>query len=365
MTRRLSFRPRTGVPALLTAALVTMVTLAVPSGLPTSPATAAPVRIMPLGDSITAGSCWRAMLWDELRSAGYTNLDFVGTQPGGGCGIDHDGDNEGHGGFHAYNIAAQNQLTPWLEATDPDIVLVHLGTNDIWNRRPTADIIEALGTLVDQMRRHNPTVTILMAQIIPVAPTSGCPECAAATVDLNNAILELVEEKSVSASSRIYAVDLWNDWDPSVDASDGVHTTSSGDRKMADRWFAALSAVLGDAPLPRPGLIIPSPGATVPADDGSGGCTAVSTVGSSWSGGFVATVTVTAGSSAVGSWRVAATLPDGVSVGNSWGAEPDGTSGEVGFTGGTAEPLAAGTSTSFGFQASGSPTGLRVVCSAD
>jgi hypothetical protein len=38
----------------------------------------APVRIMPLGDSITAGpGCWRAYLWNQLQTAGFTNIDFV------------------------------------------------------------------------------------------------------------------------------------------------------------------------------------------------------------------------------------------------------------------------------------------------
>ena len=48
----------------------------------------APLRIMPLGDSITAGpGCWRAFLWDQLQRAGYTNIDFVGTQNSGGCAV--------------------------------------------------------------------------------------------------------------------------------------------------------------------------------------------------------------------------------------------------------------------------------------
>src|SRR6266568_8089483 len=95
-------------------------------------AASSPVRIMPLGDSITGGpGCWRALLWDNLQSAGYTTIDFVGTLPDGGCQTaPYDGDNEGHGGYLATGIANQNQLPGWLSATNPDIVLMHLGTND-------------------------------------------------------------------------------------------------------------------------------------------------------------------------------------------------------------------------------------------
>src|SRR5882672_12722085 len=96
----------------------------------------APVRIMPLGDSITAGpGCWRAMLWHQLQTTGYTNIDFVGgVSDGGGCnpGYSYDWDHEGHGGYAATGIADNNQLPPWLSAARPDIVLMHLGTNDMW-----------------------------------------------------------------------------------------------------------------------------------------------------------------------------------------------------------------------------------------
>ena len=58
---------------------------------------------MPLGDSITAGpGCWRAYLWNQLQTAGYSNIDFVGgVNDGGGCnpGFTYDFDHEGHSGF--------------------------------------------------------------------------------------------------------------------------------------------------------------------------------------------------------------------------------------------------------------------------
>src|SRR6185436_4277456 len=132
----------------------------------------APLRIMPLGDSITGGpGCWRALLWDRLQRTGFTNIDFVGTLPGGGCSVPFDGDNEGHGGFLATNIANQNLLPGWLSATHPDIVVMHLGTNDVWNNVATASIISALGTLVDQMRASNPNMKIIVAQILPMTPS--------------------------------------------------------------------------------------------------------------------------------------------------------------------------------------------------
>jgi len=77
--------------------------------------------------------CWRARLWRKLQEAGIKITDFVGTLPRQGCGFTYDGENEGHSGFLATNIARQNQLIGWLSQTKPDVVMVHLGTNDVWS----------------------------------------------------------------------------------------------------------------------------------------------------------------------------------------------------------------------------------------
>ena len=122
--------------AAASAAAMALCAAVVPAGVA---AAAEPVRIMPLGDSITGSpGCWRALLWNQLQSSGHTGFDFVGTLGPQGCGVPYDGDNEGHGGILGTNIADQNLLPAWLAATDPDVVLMHLGTNDVWNNRSPA-----------------------------------------------------------------------------------------------------------------------------------------------------------------------------------------------------------------------------------
>ncbi|MBB5874299.1 lysophospholipase L1-like esterase [Allocatelliglobosispora scoriae] len=212
---------------------------------------AAPVRIMPLGDSITGGpGCWRAVLWDRLQRSGFTDIDFVGTLPGGGCSVAHDGDNEGHGGFKATGIADQNQLPAWLAATRPDIVLMHLGTNDVWNNIPAATILAAFSKLVDQMRASNPNIKILAAQIIPMTP-SGCTWCPTGVAALNGAIPGWAAGKS-TAQSPITVVDQFTGFDTVADTNgDGVHPDDSGFQKISDRWYPALTPLLGgQTPVP-------------------------------------------------------------------------------------------------------------------
>ncbi|KAI5803884.1 SGNH hydrolase-type esterase domain-containing protein [Geopyxis carbonaria] len=208
-----------------------------------APAVQAATKIMPLGDSITGSpGCWRALLWNQLVSAGYNNLDMVGTLPAQGCGVSYDGENEGHGGYLATNIASQNLLPGWLSATNPNIVIMHLGTNDVWNNIAPTTITAALGTLVDQMRANNSAMKVLVAKILPMNP-SGCSECAARVVAYNSAIQTWAASKSTSASP-VNVVDQWTGFSTSSDTSDGVHPNDNGNIKIAAKWLPALKAVL-------------------------------------------------------------------------------------------------------------------------
>jgi len=235
-------RPR-AVPALVAAVLLAAFVL-VMTVRPGLSAPGDPVRIMPLGDSITGSpGCWRALLWNQLQNAGFTDIDFVGTLPPQGCGVPYDGDNEGHGGILATNMANQNQLPPWLAATHPDIVIMHLGTNDVWSNLPPATILSAFTTLVTQMRASNPSMKILVAQIIPMN-ASNCAECAQRVVNLNAAIPAWAAGLS-TAASPITVVDQFSGFVPATDTYDGVHPNDAGNVKIANRWYPALAAALG------------------------------------------------------------------------------------------------------------------------
>ncbi len=305
--------------------------------LTTTPAEAAATRIMPLGDSITGSpGCWRALLWNRLQSTGYTNVDFVGTLPPQGCAVAHDGDNEGHGGFLATNVASQNQLVGWLAATRPDVVLMHFGTNDVWSNIPPSTILSAFTTLVGQMRASNPAMRILVAKIIPMAP-SNCADCGQRAVAFNNAIPAWAAATSTQ-QSPVVVVDQWTGFSTSADTYDGVHPNASGDQKMSDKWYPALVNFL------TPG------GPTTPPPTG-GGCAATYRIAGQWSGNFQGEVTVTnTGTSAISAWTTAWTFANGQRITQIWGgvltASGSGVSVRNASWNGT---LAPGASTTFGF----------------
>jgi lysophospholipase L1-like esterase len=266
--------------------------------------------------------------------------------------VPHDGDHEGHGGFSATGIADQNQLPPWLDATNPDIVLMHLGTNDMWGGFiPIDDILAAYTKLVGQMRANNPSMTIVVAQIIPMDPP-GCPTCAPGVVELNNAIPGWGAGLT-TAQSPIVVVDQWTGFDTVADTNDGVHPIDSGFQKMADRWYPALAGLLDGVPTsPSPSPTSPTPPTSPPPVPD--GCAASYQIVGQWQGGFQGAVNVTnTGTSPINGWTVRFRFANGQQVSQSWGGElsqagPDVTVPNAAWNG----TLAPGAAAEFGFIAS-------------
>ncbi|MFD9701175.1 endo-1,4-beta-xylanase [Lentzea sp. NPDC059081] len=129
--------------------------------------------------------------------------------------------------------------------------------------------------------------------------------------------------------------------------------TSSGAKKAA--YTSVLDALNAGGPGPTT--------TTTTTSSGPGGCTASVSL-NQWNGGFVATIKVTAGSSALTGWRVTTTLSGGT-VTSSWSANRSGTSGTVTFTNVDYNgAVPAGQSTEFGFQGTGSGSGLTPSCAA-
>ncbi|WP_326553735.1 cellulose binding domain-containing protein [Micromonospora sp. NBC_01813] len=345
-------RPRHRLSRLLAAGLATIIVAAgaVPASTaapaPAPAAAAAATRIMPLGDSITGSpGCWRADLWNQLQNTGYQNIDFVGTLGPQGCGLPYDGDNEGHGGALVTTVASQNQLPTWLSATRPDVVLMHFGTNDVWSNRTTESILAAYDRLVDQMRASNPAMTVLVAQLIPMAPAT-CGECAQRVVTLNAAIPGWAADKHTS-QSPVIVVDQWTGFSTTTDTYDGVHPNAAGDQKISDRWYPALTAALtGGQPSPS------TPPTTAPPMERS--CAAAYRVVGQWSGGFQSEVTVSnTGTTALTGWSVQLTYGGGQQVNQAWNASVRQTGATVTATNvGWNGTLAPNGATTFGFLAS-------------
>lgn len=251
------------------------------SSRPAAPNSGATLKIMPLGDSITESNTglpsYRYYLWHLLINNGY-RIDFVGSRHGVGNGPpadpDFDMDHEGHAGWKADEILAHIQ--DWASTAEPDVVLLHVGHNDLCRGQSVASTVADIGDIIDVLRTVNPRIVILLAQVI--ASDSACHAGISA---LNSRLPALVADKD-RPDSPVVLVDQYRGFDPSTMTYDGTHPNAAGESRMADRWFETLTPVLDryeiDSSMPasynafdlrfacQSGLCVPCPRTISPTD---------------------------------------------------------------------------------------------------
>ncbi|MEL6455305.1 MAG: Ig-like domain-containing protein [Cyanobacteria bacterium J06623_5] len=213
-----------------------------------------PLRILPLGDSITNAlpgyNSYRRDLWNLLNQNGY-NVDFVGsrnTASGNNPFPDStfDPDHEGRAGWRIDEILngrnGGRALPFWLTGYTPDIALVHLGTNDALQRNTPESSAAELKQVIDLLRQDNPNVVIFLAQVIPTSRSAGANDSINA---LNAEIPGIVAEKN-TAESPVILVDHNTGFDATVDTYDDLHPNEMGEAKMAQTWFEAIEAYFAE-----------------------------------------------------------------------------------------------------------------------
>ena len=241
-------------------------------------AATAQTRLMPVGDSITQGgqgfAAYRYPLYFDLLAAGY-DVDFVGTQSaldGGGLPnpasypsylTTFDRDHEGYWGWRTDQVESVIQSAAQLH--QPEIVLIHLGTNDI-GQNGAAGVTAAdqnLRDIITLMRLEVPTATFLLARVIPIGPSSGYGANAGQVGPLN-AVIDSVVLAMDTPASPVIGVDPNAGFDlVTMMQGDALHPNEAGEQHMADAWFATLAPLLPPGnPPPLVDLSAPLPGAS-------------------------------------------------------------------------------------------------------
>jgi len=204
---------------------------------PTAHAQSAGLRLMPIGDSITAGyrsstgNGYRGPLWPELINDGDA-LDFVGSQR---SGVMFDPDNEGYFGDRIDQIAGL--INGELALYQPNVVLLHIGTNDLGQNYQLSTAPNRLASLIDQILAADPGVTILVAQLIP--NSTGWVQ---SDINAYNSQIPGIVQARVNAGKHVYTVSM-----SSLnlgDLNDGLHPNDGGYQKMADNWHAGIKQVI-------------------------------------------------------------------------------------------------------------------------
>jgi lysophospholipase L1-like esterase len=215
---------------------------------------------MPLGDSITDITCYAPVLSKLLKAGGHTNFEFIGTRTSNqSCGADAPNvKNEGHSGYGVTYLPSNStrpactkstgcgsyaELQTWA-AEKPDIVLLHYGTNDVWDGQTPANILAAYLAVIAEFRKQNANVIFFVSKIIKLNP-DGCGTCLSSVGALAAALTDSWASTNSTATSPIHLVDDYNsgfDPDNSADTGDGVHPTLAGATKMATATSQAVIA---------------------------------------------------------------------------------------------------------------------------
>ncbi|MBX2865299.1 MAG: hypothetical protein KTR27_17250, partial [Leptolyngbyaceae cyanobacterium MAG.088] len=214
------------------------------------------INIVTVGDSITQAetgyNSYRSDLWDLLIDAGY-DVDFVGSENKTKDNTDFpdnsfDPDHEGHWGWRTDEIndgrSGEGSLEDWLTEYTPDIALVHLGTNDLFQGQSVESTIDDLSETIDILRADNPDVVIFVAELIPTTD----PTRNQSIEEFNDQLPTLVADKN-QANSPVILVDQNTGFDASQDTYDGIHPDESGEAKVAQQWFVAIDSYLTENPI--------------------------------------------------------------------------------------------------------------------
>jgi lysophospholipase L1-like esterase len=201
-------------------------------------ARSSPLKVMALGDSITVGfdesgttrGGYRLGLWKRLVEHDGRSVEFVGSQHTPWWTGEVDLPHEGHGGYRIDQVRWGLDWALWTYA--PDVVLLHLGTNDIGQHYAVDSAPDRLAELAARVCGDLPDVDLAIAAITPMPGAQW-------EVDAFNARLPQTVADLRSWGCRAREVDVGAAVAP-TELYDGVHPTAAGYEQMAAAWYPVL-----------------------------------------------------------------------------------------------------------------------------
>jgi lysophospholipase L1-like esterase len=225
------------------------------------------IKVMPLGDSITTGKYsgndilpgadaddigYRKDLWNLLNGGGFS-VDFVGSESNGNVPAFpfSDPEHEGHNGYtdtqiadNIYNDGGQN----WLIQNPPDVILLHIGTNELSNN--STEVERILDEIDEYEFDTNSRVIVILARIIDMVPNNPVVN------QFNNKVEEMATGRS-EFGVDLYMVDMEDgaglvySYQPGGDMlNDNIHPFATGYTKMAAVWMVAFNDLCQEIYLP-------------------------------------------------------------------------------------------------------------------
>jgi lysophospholipase L1-like esterase len=201
-----------------------------------SPST--PLKIMPLGDSITYGQGaaggYRAPLYQLLAGTNF-NVKFVGSQKNNPTSWLPSTDHEGHSGYRIDQITSG--FLGWVSAVaSPDIILLLIGTNDYGQQYATPSATNRLDRLIWHIATNRPNAKLIVGNL--VLRTDNSTYENQIQTGFNRFVPGIVNSHA-ALGHRVSFVDMHAALGAS-DLIDGLHPNQSGYNKMAAAWSKAI-----------------------------------------------------------------------------------------------------------------------------
>jgi lysophospholipase L1-like esterase len=200
-------------------------------------------KILPLGDSITWGiqydGAYRVELFTKAVADNH-KITFTGSLSNGPsmvAGQTFPKANEGHSGW---TIDQDAGLIPSPALmTIPHIVLVHIGTNDIYASSGQSTMPDRLGKLIDKVIAGAPDALVVVAKITPLSNSSWN-----ATIKTYNDAIPGVIKTRADAGKHVIGADMNTGFTSGMLSSDGVHPQKSGYDFMGDQFYSVIEGYL-------------------------------------------------------------------------------------------------------------------------
>lgn len=174
---------------------------------------------------------YRKPLYEDLKASG-NEIEFVGSKKAG----DFDQNAcEGHRGERISEIQKLSSVGIWAE---PNIVLLHAGTNDIFHEDAGyANVENDLKELVSLIFDRSPDTLLFLCTIIPANPDKA-PKTAKEIPEFNKKVSK-VYNYFKDQSKNIVLVDMNSELEV-ADISDNLHPNNGGYDKMAKAFAKAI-----------------------------------------------------------------------------------------------------------------------------
>jgi len=214
-------------------------------------------RILITGDSITQGSSgdytWRYRLWNKLASIAPGEISFVGARTSlydvvnntyGSTHYAADFPAKAHGALWGDTFINElDKIAGQVTATDANVLVVMLGSNDLAYHTSPAATIANLRTYVERARAAKPGIDVVVGEVLnkydPWAQeyqlTTQANQYASYLASLASQ-MDTVSERLVIAPTR-------TGWDAAVHAWDGTHPNATGETYIAQRISQGLAQI--------------------------------------------------------------------------------------------------------------------------